>query len=35
MTRIVEAEGAWARVSADGGREGWVDAAALARIPHD
>ena len=35
MTRIVEAEGAWARVSADGGRQGWVDAAALARIPHD
>jgi hypothetical protein len=35
MTRIIEAEGAWARVSADGGRAGWVDAAALARIPHD
>jgi len=35
MTRILEAEGAWARVSADGGREGWLDAAALAPIPHD
>jgi hypothetical protein len=35
MARILEAEGAWARVSADGGREGWLDAAALAPIPHD
>ena len=35
MTRILEAQGAWARVSADGGREGWLDAAALALIPHD
>ncbi|MDQ2768253.1 MAG: hypothetical protein M3Y30_13990 [Gemmatimonadota bacterium] len=35
ITRILEAEGAWARVSADGGREGWLDAAALSPIPHD
>ena len=35
LTRILESEGAWARVSADGGREGWLDAAALAPIPHD
>ena len=35
IARVLEAEGAWARVSADGGREGWLDAAALARIPHD
>ena len=35
MTRVLESEGAWARVAADGGREGWMDAAALALIPHD
>jgi tetratricopeptide (TPR) repeat protein len=35
ITRVLEAHGAWARVSADGGREGWMDAAALAPIPHD
>ncbi|MBA2685794.1 MAG: BatD family protein [Gemmatimonadaceae bacterium] len=35
IARVLEAEGAWARVTADGGREGWMDAAALARIPHD
>ena len=32
---VVEEQGAWARVSADGGREGWMDAAALDPIPHD
>ena len=32
---VLELEGAWARVSADGGREGWMDASALALIPHD
>ena len=32
---VVEQQGAWARVSADGGREGWMDAAALDPIPHD
>jgi hypothetical protein len=35
ITRILEAQGAWARVSADGGRQGWMDASALAPIPHD
>ena len=35
VARVLESEGAWARVSADGGREGWMDAAALAPIPHD
>ncbi|MEO6209186.1 MAG: hypothetical protein ABIQ10_03560 [Gemmatimonadaceae bacterium] len=35
IARILESEGAWARVSADGGRQGWMDASALARIPHD
>ncbi|MEO7040489.1 MAG: BatD family protein [Gemmatimonadaceae bacterium] len=35
VARILEAEGAWARVSADGGRQGWMDASALASIPHD
>ncbi len=35
IARVLESAGAWARVSADGGREGWLDAAALARIPHD
>ena len=35
VARVLESEGAWARVSADGGRAGWMDAAALARIPHD
>jgi len=32
---VEEEQGAWARVSADGGREGWMDAAALDLIPHD
>ena len=32
---IVEEQGAWAHVSADGGRDGWMDAAALDPIPHD
>jgi tetratricopeptide (TPR) repeat protein len=32
---VEEEQGAWARVSADGGREGWMDAAALELIPHD
>ncbi|HEY2898230.1 MAG TPA: hypothetical protein VGJ12_13910 [Gemmatimonadaceae bacterium] len=35
IARILEAEGAWARVAADGGREGWMDASALSPIPHD
>jgi len=35
FARVLELEGAWARVSADGGREGWMDASALALIPHD
>jgi hypothetical protein len=35
ITRVLQAQGAWARVAADGGREGWMDAAALAPIPHD
>jgi tetratricopeptide (TPR) repeat protein len=35
VARVLEAQGAWARVSADGGRVGWMDAAALAPIPHD
>jgi hypothetical protein len=35
VARVLETEGAWARVSADGGRAGWMDAAALAPIPHD
>jgi tetratricopeptide (TPR) repeat protein len=35
ITRILEAQGAWARVTADGGREGWMDASALAPMPHD
>ena len=35
ITRVLEATGAWARVAADGGREGWLDASALAPIPHD
>lgn len=35
IARVLEAEGAWARVAADGGREGWMDASALAPIPHD
>jgi tetratricopeptide (TPR) repeat protein len=35
FARILEAEGAWARVSADGGRQGWMDASALTPIPHD
>jgi len=32
---VVEEQGAWARVSADGGRSGWMDASALDPIPHD
>jgi len=32
---VREEQGAWARVSADGGREGWMDAAALDIVPHD
>ncbi len=35
IARVLEVEGAWARVSADGGRAGWLDAAALVSIPHD
>jgi hypothetical protein len=35
ITRVLESGGAWARVSADGGRSGWLDVAALAPIPHD
>ena len=35
FTRILQSEGAWARVAADGGREGWLDASALTPIPHD
>ena len=35
ITRVLQAQGAWARVAADGGREGWMDASALAPIPHD
>jgi hypothetical protein len=35
VARVLESEGAWARVLADGGRQGWMDAAALAPIPHD
>ena len=35
FARILEAEGAWARVSADGGRQGWMDASVLTPIPHD
>jgi tetratricopeptide (TPR) repeat protein len=35
ITRVLQAQGAWARVAADGGRVGWLDAAALALIPHD
>jgi tetratricopeptide (TPR) repeat protein len=32
---VVEEQGAWALVSADGGRSGWMDASALDPIPHD
>jgi tetratricopeptide (TPR) repeat protein len=35
VARVAEAEGAWVRVTAEGGRSGWMDAAALAPIPHD
>lgn len=35
ITRVLQSQGAWARVASDGGREGWLDAAALAPIPHD
>jgi len=35
FARILHSEGAWARVAADGGREGWLDASALTPIPHD
>jgi len=35
VARVLESEGAWARVAADGGREGWLDASTLAPIPHD
>ncbi|MGE5728732.1 MAG: hypothetical protein ACM34L_09035 [Gemmatimonas sp.] len=35
IARVLEADGAWARVAADGGRQGWMDASALAPIPHD
>jgi tetratricopeptide (TPR) repeat protein len=35
ITRVLEAQGAWARVAAEGRREGWMDAAALTPIPHD
>jgi hypothetical protein len=35
VARVLETEGAWARVLADGGRQGWMDASALAPIPHD
>jgi hypothetical protein len=35
IARVLETEGAWARVLADGGRQGWMDASALAPIPHD
>ncbi|MEP7066565.1 MAG: BatD family protein [Gemmatimonadota bacterium] len=35
IARVLEARGAWARIAADGGRAGWMDAAALAPIPHD
>lgn len=35
IARVLESEGAWARVAADGGRQGWMDASALAPIPHD
>jgi hypothetical protein len=35
VARVVERRGAWARVAADGGRDGWIEAARLLPLDRD